>query len=52
MISSTAELFVGQYSLKIKISLQIFTKVTYIEWSADSESHTGSRANGQMDGHD
>jgi len=52
MISSTAELLVGQYGLKIKISLQIFIKVTHIEWSADSESHTGSRANRQMDGHD
>jgi hypothetical protein len=52
MISSTAEFFVGQYGLKIKISLQIFMKVTHIEWSADSESHTDSRANGQMDGHD
>jgi hypothetical protein len=52
MISSTAELFTGQYGLKIKISLQIFAKVTHIELSADSSSHTGSRANGQMDGRD
>jgi hypothetical protein len=52
MISSTAELFVGQYGLKIKLSLQIFIKITHIEWSSDSESHTGSRANGQMDGYD